>query len=318
MRTLAWLLPIVVVTLGATCRPAGSALALGPGDHRIEIQVGERARSFLLHVPAGAKEPLALVLAFHGGGGNAAGYQKSAGIDRVADREGFAVAYPNGTGRRASSRRLLTWNAGDCCGLAREQGSADVAFALAVIEASAERIAIDRNRVYATGHSNGAMMTYRVAADAAAAFAAVAPVAGSMNAERFAPTVAVPILHIHSVDDPRALYGGGVRTTGRFPVRHRDVEAQLDRWRRHNGCGETSRVIDRRERGGHTAELHVWSDCPGGHEVRLWKLGGAGHGWPGGRAQLRERIVGAPTDVIDAGEEAWTFFRRFQRKAAGD
>ena len=123
------------------------------------------------------------------------------------------------------------------------------------------------------------------------------------------------ILHIHSIDDPRAFYAGGQRTTGRLPIRHNAVEEQLERWRVHNGCSERSQVVDRRERDGHTAELHVWSDCPNGYEVRLWKLTGVGHGWPGGRAQLPELVVGPGTVVIDAGEEAWAFFRRFEREA---
>ncbi len=308
---LAWLAPLLLAGLGAE---AGTE----PGDPRIEVRVGERSRSFLFHRPPAAEGPLALVIAFHGGGGSAAGFQRTAGIDRVADRHGFAVAYPDGTGRRDQSRRFLTWNAGDCCGLAREKGSDDVAFALAVIEAVAQRIPLDRARVYATGHSNGAMMTYRVASEAAGAFAAVAPVAGSMNVQTFAPAAPVPILHIHSVDDPRAVYTGGERKTGRFLIPHYDVERGLARWRRHNGCSEASAVVERRERDGHTAELHVWSDCRAGHEVRLWKLSGAGHGWPGAVAQLPERIVGPQTAAIDAGEEAWAFLSRFARKTGAN
>ena len=313
MRTLAWLASLL---LASVCTASLSA-QMEPGDRRIEVQVGEpgdRTRSFLLHVPEDATPPIPLVIAFHGGGGNAAGYQRTAGIDRVADREGFAVAYPDGTGRRQNSRRFLTWNAGDCCGLAHEKGSDDVAFARALIEAVAERIPLDRARVYATGHSNGAMMTYRVAAEAARSFAAVAPVAGSMNVQTFAPAAPVPILHIHSVDDPRASYAGGERKTGRLSIPHYDVEERLAQWRRQNGCSETSSVVERRVRDGHTAALYVWSDCKAGHEVRLWKLTGAGHGWPGGKAQLPERIVGSQTAVIDAGEEAWAFFRRFARE----
>jgi hypothetical protein len=59
------------------------------------------------------------VLAFHGGGGEAQGFKGYAGLDTVADREGFIVVYPNGTG--VLPRRLLTWNAGECCGYAMNQ-----------------------------------------------------------------------------------------------------------------------------------------------------------------------------------------------------
>ena len=74
---------------------------------------GERERSYLLHVPA-------------------------------------HVAYPNGSSRWWSER-LLTWNAGDCCGFAAEAGVDDVGFAWAVIEDVAEVADLDRTRAYATG-----------------------------------------------------------------------------------------------------------------------------------------------------------------------
>lgn len=40
-------------------------------------------------------------------------------------------------------------------------------------------------------------------------------------------------------------------------------------------------------------------------------LSGAGHVWPGGRPDYLPRLLGPGTDVIDANEEAWKFFRRF-------
>src|SRR5688572_24750509 len=71
---------------------------LARGDHTLSIEHGGRRRSYLLHVPAAAGRPLPLVLAFHGGGGEAEGYKAYAGLDALADREGFIVAYPNGSG----------------------------------------------------------------------------------------------------------------------------------------------------------------------------------------------------------------------------
>ena len=54
------------------------------------------------------------------------------------------------------------------------------------------------------------MMAYRLAAEAAERIAAIAPVAGTMHLSRFAPARPVSVLHIHSVDDTRALYRGGL------------------------------------------------------------------------------------------------------------
>jgi polyhydroxybutyrate depolymerase len=309
----AWIAPLLALGCAGALVPGGP---LAPGNHELQLDHGGRERSYVLHVPAaGAEGPRPLVLAFHGGGGNGEGFQRYAGLDALADRDGFLVAYPNGS-HRWSDGRLLTWNAGDCCGFAKDAAIDDVGFARAVIEDVARSTPLDRSRVYATGHSNGGMMAYRLAAEASERVAAIAPVAAAMALETFAPARRVPVLHIQSVDDPRALYAGGItRTLGR-EIRHRGVETELERWRAHDGCPAEPAVRDTRRRADddgvlHTATLLVWAPCADDSEVQLWKLTGAGHGWPGGDTVLPERVMGPRTDVISAGEEVWKFLRRF-------
>jgi polyhydroxybutyrate depolymerase len=313
VRLLSLLVPLALACAQPSLLP-GARLA--PGDHARALAHGGAARSYLLHVPPRASSaPLPLVIAFHGGGGNAAGFQRYAGLDTLADRDGFLVAYPNGSSRLFEGR-LLTWNAGACCGFAAETQVDDVGFALAVIEDVAEHSALDRSRIYATGHSNGAMMAYRLGAEAAERVAAIAPVAGAMALDRFAPGRAVPVLHIHSVDDPRARYAGGVTETLGRAIVHRPAEAELARWRQRNGCPEAPAVLEQRTwraegDSEHTATLLAWAPCADGSEVRLWKLTGAGHGWPGAAPVLPERLLGPRSDVISAADEVWAFLRRF-------
>jgi poly(3-hydroxybutyrate) depolymerase len=71
-------------------------------------------------------------------------------------------------------------------------------------------------------------------------------------------------------------------------------------------------------RGGadHTATLLLWGPCAGGAEVQLWKLNGAGHGWPGGHVPLPEKVMGPETVTIDAALEVWRFVSRFRRSDA--
>ncbi len=294
--------------------PGPSQEALAPGDHQFTIPVDGRERWYILHVPPESRSGgTPLVVAFHGGGGNPGGFQASAHLDDVADREGFLVAYPAGTG--PTRDRLLTWNAGThCCGRARELGVDDVAFARALVQDIGERTAVDSRRVYATGHSNGAMMAYRVAAEAADLVAAIAPVSGAMQLSDFHPSRPVAVLHIHSVDDPRALYDGGLGPP--FPLTnvrtlHEPVEAGLAAWREVDGCEGDAEVVGRRADAGDRAEHVVWGYCRSGARVELWRLHGPGHAWPGADVpRLQRRIVGPPTHVIDAAEEVWAFFER--------
>lgn len=256
----------------------------------------------------------AVVLNFHGGGGNARAHQDYVRMDALADREQFIVVYPDGSGRLRE--RLLVWNAGSCCGIAAATQIDDVGFVRALLDDLAARQPYDAARVYATGLSNGAMMSYRLAAELSERIAAVAPVAGSMVVLRFEPARPVPVMHIHSMDDPRALYQGGLGPP--FPATdsrtlHPAVEERLDQWARANGCGATPAAGERREwkrpgSGVHTATRYSWTGCKA--ETVLWKLTGAGHVWPGGRRDYLVRLLGPGTQVIDANEEMWRFFSR--------
>jgi polyhydroxybutyrate depolymerase len=308
---------LALACAGSSPAPAGG---LAPGDHARTLEHAGRERSYRLHVPPGVRGPLPLVLAFHGGGGNAAGFQRYAGLDALADRDVFLVAYPNGSNRWFDAR-LLTWNAGGCCGFAMDAGVDDVGFALAVIDDVARAAPVDRARVYATGHSNGAMMAYRLAAEAAERVAAIAPVAGAMTLAGFRPARPVPVLHVHSVDDPRALYAGGDTESFGRTIRHRPVEAELARWRERAACPPEPSLLERRTRPGpdeteHGATLLAWAPCAEGAEVRLWKLSGGGHGWPGADPVLPERVMGPRSDVISAADEVWAFLRRFSLPAS--
>jgi len=259
-----------------------------------------------------------VILVFHGGGGTGAGFKRYGGFDAVADRDGVLVAYADGSG--PLGRRLLTWNAGECCGYAEAENVDDVGFALAVLGDVARRAPVDVTRVYATGHSNGAMMTYRLATEAPGRLAAIAPVAGMGVVDP--PARPLPLLHVHSVDDPRALYHGGLGRPFPFtsaPVRHGAVEPTLTRWARRNGCAAEPAAVDRRSTASapdHGAELLAWAPCTTGAEVHLWRITGAGHGWPGRRGPVPAWWMGPYTDVIDAAEEAWRFLRRFRRADA--
>jgi len=299
------------LALAAPCAHAG----LGPGNHSFALQHGGLDRSYIAHVPPGLSSPAPLVVALHGGGGNAAGQQKYSRMDELADREGFVVLYPNGTGRLRD--RLLTWNAGTCCGSAMRQQVDDVGFIAAAIDDLAARVALEPRRVYATGMSNGAMMAYRLGAELPERIAAIAPVAGSM-VFRGAPRAPVPVLHIHSVDDPRALYAGGLgppfpMTTTR--VLHPAVAETLARWSAANGCkGDPVEQEVRSGDGpnaGQTATLLSYPGCRA--PLEHWKLTGAGHVWPGGQQKFLAGLLGRGTSLVDANAEMWRFFSHARR-----
>lgn len=312
---------IVTVTGLLVLALARPAFALEPGDHDVRLRVGGLERHYVVVVPPRVTAPPALVLNFHGAGANAREQQKYTRMDVVAAREGFLVVYPSGTG--PVKDRFLTWNAGACCGSAQAAQVDDIAFVRALLEDLEKRIAYDRGRVYATGLSNGAMLSYRLAAEMAERIAAIAPVASSMVLPRISPARPVPVLHIHSVDDGRALYEGGlampfaatsVLLGGNSRMLHPPVEEKLGEWARANGCtgglvpGERREWKVSAEGSVHAALRLAYAGCKA--ETGLWKLSGAGHVWPGGILDYLPWLLGPGTRVIDASEEAWRFFTR--------
>ncbi|EGD79320.1 hypothetical protein PTSG_09734 [Salpingoeca rosetta] len=198
------------------------------------------------------QEHLPVVFVFHGGGGNAQQMRDHCRMDELGAREGFITVYPNGAGR--FSKKLLTWNCEPGkCGYSADHNVDDVGFVLRLLDYILKAFPANPHRVYATGLSNGGMFCYRLASDrlASTRFAAIAPVGGvCLCSATFQPQRQVPVMHIHSVDDPRALFEGGEGPP--FPltrrtVTHSPVMEVVQQWTRLNGCdGANPVTIDTR------------------------------------------------------------------------
>ena len=296
---------------------SGNAVAETQAETKeLTIQHQGRDRSFLLHIPATIdhQQSSPVVINLHGGGGNARGQQDYSRMDITAAKYQFIVVYPNGTGKL--KQRLLTWNAGTCCGYAMQNNIDDVGFIRKIISVLPQYIKINPQRIYATGLSNGAMMSYRLALELSDKIAAIAPVAGAMHVAEFNPQRPVPIMHVHSVDDPRALYHGGLGPA--FPltnhrVEHRDVNEVLEQWAEYNRCQQGPQLykqvsVTTKEHGEQRAEKWAYTACRHRAEVVLWKLTGAGHVWPGGQQDYMVKILGPSTQVINVNDVMWRFF----------
>jgi polyhydroxybutyrate depolymerase len=291
---------------------AGEAAALEPGDHSRSLDVGGGERSYLVHVPPqyDPASPMPVVLAFHGGGANAENMVAFSGLDGKADQAGFIVVYPEGSGRLP---RMLTFNAGNCCGHAAARSIDDVAFTRLVLE-DLERIAnVDRRRVFATGMSNGAMMCYRLASELSDRIAAIAPVAGPMGTKDCRPGQAVSVMHFHGDADEFAPFKGG-RGRGPSGTDFFSVQHSIDAWVAANGCRPTPQTTPLPDRAGDgtTAKAICYGSGRDNAEVVLVVIEGGGHTWPG--REPRMRALGTSTRDISANDRRWEFFQKHPRK----
>lgn len=297
----------------APAEPAG-AQRLGPGDHTGTLLHGGLQRHYRVHVPAryDPSRPEPLLIALHGGGGNMDLEADDAryGLVSLSEREGAIVVFPNGSNRHGGER-LATWNAGRCCGPARDQNVDDVGYIRALVQRLAAQLAFDRQRVWATGMSNGGMMAYRLACELPDVVSAIAAVAGTDNAMQCTPGRAVSVLHIHARDDDHVLFNGGHGPASAFPASVADytsVPATVAKWTAIDRCpASPQRVLDVPG-----ARCERYAPCGGGSAVQLCVTEQGGHSWPRGQ---RGR-GGAPTQALSADDVMWRFFQA-QAQARG-
>jgi len=291
---------------------ACSVMALAPEvasaqrSQRYELRVGSVRRSAEIRAPraaatSGSKRPL--VIALHGGGGNAANAERMTGFTALVEREGIVVAYPNGSGRR--ERVLLTWNARHCCAVAMERNSDDVAFLSALIDTLIASQNVDPARVFVTGMSNGAMMSHVAGWRLGGKVKAIAPVVGTIFGDEPPASSPVRAIIFNGMRDESVPFAGGKPGgIGRDQWR-RDARPSLEQgayWARANGCG----TEPRRDSVGNVV-TYRWP-CPRGREVELHAVVDGGHAWPGGRSGRRrggDRVPATP----NATEMIWAFFK---------
>ncbi len=285
----------------------GPALAFSAGTQTLNFRQDGLDRKVLVHVPTGydPARPAPLVIALHGGGGHAEHMAQNYGLVEKADREGFVVAFPNGYSRRAGGR-LATWNAGECCGDARDRKVDDVAFIRAAVERVAQHVRIDRTRVFAAGMSNGGMLAHRLACEASDLFRAVASVAGPDATTTCTPARPISVLHIHARDDTHVLFAGGAGDDA-----FRDASKVMDfvsvpetitRWAKRGQCTAQPRLTLQRP----GATCQTYTGCQGGMTVRLCVTDDGGHSWPGAEASRLGKAT--PSKALNANDVIWDFF----------
>ena len=258
-------------------------------------------RSYLLYVPrhkvAAARLPLVLVL--HGGASRPKDIARASEMHRIAEREGFIVAYPAGMPGGFG----FTWNPG---GQANHSSADDVGFLRALIGDLCARYPVDPQRVFVAGISIGGSMAYRLACSLSQVFAAVGVVAGAMTYEDCRPAHPVSIIHIHGTADQRVPYEGG---RGRFTALHNNwpaISRAIDRWRAINRCEGPGEVI-------RLMEGLLGHRYTGTADVELWLVDGGRHVWPGGRPRGWHWWRGRFSVPFSASEKIWHFFSAHPR-----
>ena len=297
--------------------PSSPATKLTAGEHTCTISVGDLQRRYLVHVPKkyDAANPTPVVIVFHGGGGNPESMVRLSGMNAKSDEAGFIVVYPYGSG--LDPERGLTFNGGECCAYAMQNKIDDVDFTRSMLDDLAKVANVDTNRVFATGLSNGGIMSHYVASELSDRIAAIAPVGGPLMMEACHPQRAVSVMHFHGTGDEFAPFNGGFGkgALGRAGVTEfRSVDHTIQSWVKANGCQPEPEVVALPDKAddGMKCTRKTWSGGKDGSEVVLIEIENGGHTWPGNEPTVA--MLGKSTKDISANDLMWEFFQKHPMK----
>jgi polyhydroxybutyrate depolymerase len=283
---------------------ATSFKALDAGDYTFSTEHQDITRHYKVHIPASyqPQQPTPMVISLHGGGGNMR-YQATDeyyGMISKSEQAGFIAVFPNGYSRLPRGG-LATWNAGICCGKARDLNIDDVGFIQRVVEEMQQRANIDPKRIYANGMSNGGMMAYRLACELPNTFKAIAAVAGTDGTNKCQASKAVSVLHIHALNDERVLFNGGSGSQSNTHANFVSVNDTISKWVNQNRCQPSpQRVL-----AVSGAYCDLYSGCQHNSQIKLCVTEQGGHSWPGGK-KVRGKTPGA--NAINATDMIWDFY----------
>ena len=275
-----------------------------PGRHIRALQSSNITRRYFLYVPEGLdldSDNVSLILAFHGGFDTAENFANVIRLHQDAGPAGYLVAYPEG--------HVRSWNAGTCCGRAFDEGIDDVAFVEAIINDIGAEVNLDRRRVFATGFSNGSMMTYRLACQLSDRIAAVAPAGAApvLPENLCTPPRPVAVLHFHGLSDEWGPFEGGIGVY-EPPGEQRSIPETMDFWLNHNQCTDETR--ETYNQGGARCITHP--SCSQSTEVALCTIDDLGHQWPGSEAVLPS-VFGPGSSDLPANNVLIDFFNNHPR-----
>jgi polyhydroxybutyrate depolymerase len=273
-----------------------------------------RTRHFRLYVPASlpSQAPVPLLVALHGGMGTSTQFAINSGFDALAESNRFIVVYPDGIGNLADGTGLQTWNGGYCCGPAAANNVDDVGFIRAVINRVRSQFTIDPDRTYAAGHSNGAIMAYRLACELSDLIVGVGLQAGSLGVDACTPSRPVSVFHLHGTADTNHPIAGGTGT-GIAGVVFRPARSAVDALAGANHCvGAPTVSIDPSNP---DVVATTWAQCDGTIAVKYVVVNGATHAWMGHPAAspLAATYLGEPYPKLDASRAIWSFLAAHPR-----
>lgn len=264
-----------------------------------EITVDGKSRTYRLHIPDNLAKNAPLVFVFHGYSGSAAGIENYAGMNAIADKEGFAVCYPQGLKDQWNNG---FWQVG--YSFHSNQDVDDVKFARTLASFLQAEYNLSTENTFCTGMSNGGDMSYLLACQAPDVFAASAPVAGCMMEWIYnscGNSMPIPVLEIHGTNDDITFWSGDINDNQGYGA-YMGVPTSYDFWVDKNECtsSEIDTLVNINTADGSYVITNKSKGGVSGNEVWLYTIKNGGHDWPGSSGNMD----------INSSEVIWSFFKQ--------
>ena len=272
------------------------------------MKVAGAMRTYFVHIPAhyDSSRRVPLVIVLHGHGESAQNFENYTGMSDKADAENFIAVYPQALGDPSDWHTAID-------GPATHD---DIQFVRKIIDNLERRFRIDRHRIYAAGHSNGGIMTYRLASALSDRIAAIGVTAGSIgmidargDTVRIAPPLhPVSVIHFHGLADPSVPYLGGPESDG--PDNIVSVKNTIAFWVKADRCTQPELRTVSEDR---NVIVDSYSDCADGTAVTLYTIIDGTHRWPGDDVPWYTFPGRDDSDIV-ATDVMWNFFAAHPRK----
>jgi len=254
-------------------------------------------RAYLLYMPENLPNNAPLVFVLHGYTGSAQGIMAYSEMNEVAEENGFAVCYPQGTTDQYDNS---FFNVG--YEFQNNPTVDDVGFIVALAEYLQDTHQLSTTNTFSTGMSNGGDMSYMLACEASSTFRAIAPVAGMILYDIYNscnPENPVPVFETHGTEDDVTYYEGDPDNADGWGA-YLDIPSTIDYFVNQNNLTdlEFSDLPNLDPNDGSTIESYIYTSPDSNNEVWLYKVIGGGHDWPGAYGNMD----------VNISEEIWKFF----------
>ena len=278
-------------------------------ENLIAFDMNGETRQYILHRPDGLQENSPLVFVLHGLGGSASGIREYSRMDKVANENGFAVCYPQGTGgsedTKYTKKGTHFWNVG--YEVHKNETVDDVEFITSLATFLQEKYNLDSEKTFCTGMSNGGDMSYLLGCAAPDIFKAIAPITGCMMKwiyDSCNENDPVPVFHVHGTADRTTYYDGDEENRDEWGA-YMGVERTINLWIERNECSNTSvdTLPDIDKNDGSIVIAQKNTGGKNNNEVWFYKVIGGDHEWPQGWPK------NSGNQDLNTSAEIWNFFQ---------